>query len=75
MSAAANTSNQNSCATASRIRPARVEAMPYAIEYGRGRLSATMPTTGCSSEAVNWNVRVSQPTCWKVRPKSSFSMG
>ena len=30
-------------------------------EKGCGRLSVTMPTTGCSIDAVNWNARVISP--------------
>jgi hypothetical protein len=36
-------------------------------QYGVGRLSVTMPPTGCSSEAVIWNASVISPF-W---PKSS----
>ena len=32
--------------------------MPTGSEYGTGRRSVYSPTTGCSSEAVNWNASV-----------------
>ena len=41
--------------------------MATGSENGVGRLSVTMPTTGCSSDAVNWNANVISPIC----PKSS----
>ena len=37
--------------------------MPTGSEYGIGRLSVYMPTTGCSSDAVTWKARVSRPIC------------
>ena len=40
--------------------------MPAASEYGIGRLSVNVPTTGCSSDAVIWNVSVSKPISVKL---------
>ena len=39
--------------------------MPTASENGCAFLSVTCPTTGCSSEAVNWNASVIMPICAK----------
>jgi len=41
--------------------------MPQGREKGIGRLSVTMPTTGCNSEAVTWKVKVKRPICQKSR--------
>jgi len=49
--------------------------MPSGSEYGSGCLSVTIPTTGCSNEAVNWNVSVIAPIWKKLRSKSPFSSG
>ena len=35
--------------------------MPIASENGCAFLSVKYPTTGCSSEAVNWNASVIRP--------------
>ena len=39
--------------------------MPTESENGCGFLSVMCPTTGCSSEAVNWNASVIMPICAK----------
>ena len=49
--------------------------MPMASENGSGRRSVYRPTSGWSSEAVNWNARVMSPIWVKVRAYDSFSTG
>ena len=49
------------CATLSSSRPKKVKPMPIASENGCAFLSVKCPTTGCSSEAVNWNASVIMP--------------
>ena len=39
--------------------------MPIASENGCAFLSVKCPTTGCSSDAVNWNASVIMPICAK----------
>ena len=41
--------------------------MAIGSEYGCGRRSVTIPTTGCSIEAVSWKASVISP----IWPKSS----
>ena len=50
-------------ATDNSIKPTRENAMPPTSEYGIGRRSVYIPTTGCSSEAVNCSVNAIKPTC------------
>ena len=52
-----------------------VRAFQTGKEYGNGCRSLTRPTTGCSSEAVNWNVSVIAPIWAKLRWKSPLSSG
>ncbi len=39
--------------------------MPIASENGWAFLSVKCPTTGCNSDAVNWNASVIIPICAK----------
>ncbi|MEY9497580.1 hypothetical protein ABIF33_006600 [Bradyrhizobium elkanii] len=39
--------------------------MPIASENGCAFLSVKCPTSGCSSDAVNWNASVIMPICAK----------
>ena len=48
-------------ATLSSSRPKKVEDMPIASENGCAFLSVKCPTSGCNSEAVNWNASVIIP--------------
>ena len=52
-------------ATDSSSKPTNVNAMPIGSEYGFGRLSVKVPTTGCSKEAVAWLANVMRPICPK----------
>ncbi len=54
-------------ATESSSSPASVQLIPTGSEKGCGRRSLTMPTTGCSIEAVNWKASVINPTWEKSR--------
>ena len=45
--------------------PKKVDPMPMASENGCAFLSVKCPTTGCSSDAVNWNASVIKPICAK----------
>ncbi len=49
--------------------------MPAASEYGIGLRSVTIPTTGCSSEAVSWNASVISPISPKSSERLVFSIG
>jgi hypothetical protein len=55
--------------------PVKVHAMPITSEYGSGRRSVNVPTTGWSSEAVNWEVSVIAPIWAKSRPWTSLKIG
>ncbi len=48
---------------------------PPGSEKGIGRRSATIPTTGCSNEAVSWKARVRSPIWAKFRWKLCFRVG
>ncbi len=64
---AASTSMPKPCAWPSSTSPTSVLAMPAGSEYGIGQRSVTMPTPGCSSEAVTWKAIVSRPIWTKSR--------
>ena len=49
--------------------------MPTGRVYGSGCRSVTMPTTGCSSEAVSWKVSVIAPIWKKLSANSPLSSG
>ena len=72
---AAPVSCQNTPACDRSSRPTPVKAMLSASENGWRYLSATMPTTGCSTEAVAWKASVRMPIWPKSRWKLSFSIG
>jgi hypothetical protein len=59
--AAASRMIANWLATLSMSKPANVKHMPIASDHGCALRSVTMPTTGCSSEVVNWNASVIRP--------------
>ncbi len=44
-------------------------------EYGCGRLSVYAPTSGCSTDAQIWYVRVIAPICAKLSRNSPFNRG
>ena len=52
-------------ATLSSSKPKKVEVMPIASENGWAFLSVKCPTSGCNSDAVNWNASVISPICAK----------
>ena len=49
--------------------------MPTTSEYGIGRRSVYIPTSGCSSDAVSCSVSVIRPTCEKFSCNDAFSSG
>ncbi len=61
ISATESSSTPYDGATDRSTRPLSVKHIPTGSEYGSGRLSVTIPTTGCSSEAVIWKVSVMRP--------------
>jgi len=73
--AAATSSIGKLDAFASSSRPVSVKPMPIASDQGSGWRSVQMPTSGCSSEAVSWKVRVIRPTWPKSSAKFCFSSG
>ena len=62
-------------AEASSSKPPIVNVMPAASEYGFGCLSVYQPTTGCSNEAVSWEVSAIKPTCPKSSVYAFFKIG
>jgi hypothetical protein len=52
-----------------------VNPIPTASEYGFGRRSVYAPTTGCSSDAVSWNVNVISPISANDSLYASLSTG
>ena len=62
-------------ATDSSSSPTSVNAMPKTSEYGIGRRSVYIPTSGCSSDAVSCSVSVISPICEKFSRSDTFSRG
>jgi hypothetical protein len=56
-------------------RPDSENTIPATSEYGIGRRSVYIPTSGCSSDAVSCSVNVISPICEKLSCSDDLSSG
>ncbi len=75
ISPAANRITPSVEATDSSSSPTSENVIPPTSEYGIGRRSVYIPTTGWSNEAVSCSVSVIRPICEKFNCSDDFSSG